>query len=303
MADAPSQQPPASSAEKAATWTIGSLVKWATDDFRTRGIESPRLDAELIVGHALKLSRTQIIMHLDRPLEAGELRELRELVKRRRAHEPIAYLKGEREFYGRTFAVDKRVLVPRPDTEVLIDVALRRTSDRALSCRTLDLCTGSGCIAITLAKERPTTPVLATDISDDALAVARENRERLGAYRVAFAVGDLFAAVPKTTFDLIVSNPPYIPSSDIEGLMVDVRDFEPRLALDGGADGLDLIRRIVAESAGYLANDGILAIELGAGEAPAVRDLFIEAGFQGVEIAKDLARIERVVSGRMPAPL
>jgi len=285
------------------TWTIGTLVRWATDDFRTRGIESPRLDAELIVGHALSLSRTQVIMHLDRPLEETELAALRALVKRRRAREPMAYLKGEREFYGRMFAVDKRVLVPRPDTEVLIDVALRRTADRALSCRTLDLCTGSGCVALTLAKERPTAHVFATDISEEALAVASDNRARLGAYRVAFATGDLFGAVPaEKTFDLIVSNPPYIPSADIEGLMPDVRDFEPRLALDGGDDGLDLIRRIVAESPKYLANDGILALELGAGEAPDVRELFLAQGFQDVEVAKDIARIERVVSGRRPAP-
>lgn len=299
---------PPGSAEQASrpeqTWTIGSLVRWATDDFRARGIESPRLDAELIVGHALSLTRTQIIMHLDRPLEERELTQLRALVKRRRAREPMAYLRGEREFFGRSFMVDKRVLVPRPDTEVLVDVALHRTSNRALSCRTLDLCTGSGCVAITLSKERPTTPVLATDISDDALAVARENRERLGAYRVAFAHGDLFAAVPASaTFDLIVSNPPYIPSGDIQGLMPDVRDFEPRLALDGGKDGLDSIRRIVTESPKYLAKDGILAVELGAGEAPAVRDLFLERGYMDVEIAKDIARIERVVSGRRPASL
>ncbi|MFO0665139.1 MAG: peptide chain release factor N(5)-glutamine methyltransferase [Polyangiaceae bacterium] len=284
------------------SWTIGTLVKWATDDFRARGIESPRLDAELIVGHALGLSRTEVIMHLDRPLEPAELSLLRELVKRRRAREPMAYLKGQREFFGRWFAVDKRVLVPRPDTEVLLDVALRRTHDRALSCRTLDLCTGSGCIAITLSKERPTTPVLATDISEEALTVARANRERLGAYRVAFAAGDLWAAVPAgATFDLVVSNPPYIPSGDIEGLMPDVRDFEPRLALDGGSDGLDFLRRIVQEAPKYLAPGGILAVELGAGEAPAVRDLFLERGFEDVEVTKDLARIERVVSGRRPA--
>lgn len=287
-------------------WTIGSLVKWATDDFRTRGIESPRLDAEVLVGHALGLDRTRVIIESMRPLEPGELTLLRDLVKRRRTHEPIAYLRGHREFYGRSFKVDPRVLIPRPDTEALVEVALERSNHVSLSARVLDLCTGSGCVAITLARQRPTSRVVATDLSADALGVARENARLLGAYNVAFREGDLFGALEgasrllPTTFDLITANPPYIPSGDIEGLMADVRDFEPRLALDGGADGLDLVRRIVAEAPRFLDPDGVLAMEIGAGEAEATAAIYTEHGFRDVAIARDYGKIERVVSGVRP---
>lgn len=285
-------------AEAPKTWTIGSLVKWATDDFRARGIESPRLDAEVIVAFALGIDRTRVIIESQRPLEAGELALLRDLVKRRRAREPIAYLRGEREFYGRTFRVDPRVLIPRPDTEALVDVALARSAHVSLSMRLLDLCTGSGCVAITMARQRPTSRVLATDLSADALAVARENAYRLGAYNVAFAQGDLFAGVPAgSQFDAITANPPYIPTGEIAGLMADVRDFEPRAALDGGADGLDLVRRIVAEAPAFLDEGGVLAMEIGAGEAPAVRDLFERHGYRDVQVDRDYGKIERVVSG------
>ncbi len=279
-------------------WTIGALVKWATDDFRARGIESPRLDAELIVAHALGITRTQVIIDAMRPLGEGELSMLRELVKRRRSHEPIAYLRGEREFYGRIFKVDRRVLVPRPETELLVDTALARTRHVSMSMRLLDLCTGSGCVAITMARQRPTSKVTATDLSPDALALARENAQRLGAYNVAFASGDLFAAVaPSARFDVITANPPYIASTEIPTLQPDVRGFEPLLALDGGADGLDLIRRIVDEAPAHLVPGGALAMEVGAGQGPAVAALLAERGFTDVRTDRDLARIERVVSG------
>lgn len=287
-------------AEAPKTWTIGSLVKWATDDFKARGIESPRLDAEILVAHALRIDRMKVILEALRPLEAGELAMLRELVKRRRAHEPIAYLRGEREFYGHTFKVDARVLIPRPDTEALVEVALARSADVSLSMRLLDLCTGSGCVAIAIAKARPTAEVVASDVSDGALAVARDNALRLGAYNVSFVQGDLFAAVPAQRFDVITANPPYIATAEIPTLMPDVREFEPRLALDGGADGLDLVRRIVAEAPGWLEADGVLALEVGAGEAPAVRELFEAAGYREVKVERDYAKIERVVSGARP---
>ena len=288
------------------TWTIGSLVKWATDDFRTRGIENPGLDAQVLVAYALGIDRTRVIIESTRPLEGAELKQLRDLVKRRRTHEPIAYLRGHREFYGREFLVDPRVLIPRPDTEALVDVALERSSHVSLSTRVLDLCTGSGCIAITLARQRPTARVVATDISEDALTVARENAYRLGAYNVAFRHGDLFAALDgasrllSTTFDMVTANPPYIPSGDIPGLMPDVRDFEPRLALDGGTDGLDLVRRIVADAPRYLAVDGVLALEIGAGEAADTQTILEAAGYRDVAIARDYGKIERVVSGLRP---
>jgi release factor glutamine methyltransferase len=279
-------------------WTIESLVKWATDDFRARGIESPRLDAEVLVAWALGIDRVRVIIDGKRPLVGDELNRLRQLVKRRRAREPVAYLRGEREFFGRKFRVDKRVLIPRPDTETLVEVALERTAHVSLSMRSLDLCTGSGCVAVSLARQRPTARVHATDLSPDALAVARENAFRLGAYNVSFAAGDLFAAVPRgCRFDVITANPPYIPSGEVDGLEPDIKDFEPRLALDGGADGLELLRRIAAESGAWLVPGGVLAVEVGAGEAEEVARLFAQHGFEGVSARRDYGKIERVVFG------
>jgi release factor glutamine methyltransferase len=278
------------------SWTIASLVKWAVEDFRARSIENPRLDAELIVAHALGIDRTRVIIDGNRPLEGAELATLRELVKRRRAHEPIAYLRGFREFYGLEFEVDRRVLIPRPDTEALVDVVLSRSQHVSLSMRMLDLCTGSGCVAVAAARQRPTSKVVATDLSPDALAVARANALRLGAYNVAFTESDLFANV-KGAFDVIAANPPYIATAEIAGLMPDVRDFEPTLALDGGADGLDLVRRIVDAAPNHLVAGGLLAIEIGMGEADATKALFEARGFTEVRADRDYAKIERIVSG------
>jgi release factor glutamine methyltransferase len=286
--------------EQPKSWTIGSLVRWAVDDFRARGIENPRLDAELIVAHALGIDRTRVIIDAQRPLEGLELARLRELVKRRRAHEPIAYLRGEREFYGLRFQVDRRVLIPRPDTEALVDVALARTRHVSLSMRMLDLCTGSGCVAISVARQRPTSKIVAVDLSEDALSVARVNAGRLGAYNVAFAKSDLFADLGPSLrgpFDVVTANPPYIPSAEIEDLAADIRDFEPRLALDGGKDGLDLVRRIVDDAPGFLVRGGALALEVGAGEAAATAAAFEARGFTDVRADRDYGKIERVVSG------
>jgi release factor glutamine methyltransferase len=286
----------------AQVWTIGALLKWAADDFRGRGIDQPRLDAEVLLAFALRSTRVQLIMDAQRPLMPAELASFRDLVKRRRAREPVAYLLGEREFYGRAFQVDKRVLVPRPDTETLIDVGLSRSKARSMSARVLDLCTGSGCVAITLARERPTTHVHATDLDEGVLVVARENARKLGAYNVSFTRGDIYEGLlaPYGSFDLIVSNPPYIPSGDIAGLAADVRSFEPRLALDGGADGLTLLRRVIDGAPGFLTPGGALAVEVGAGEAPAVAVLFETRGFEDVSRTRDYGKIERVVHGVWP---
>jgi release factor glutamine methyltransferase len=286
----------AAEAQAPKQWTIGSLVKWATDDFRARGIENPRLDAELIVAYALGVDRMRVILDAARPLEGAELERLRELVKRRRSREPVAYLRGEREFYGLRFRVDKRVLIPRPDTETLVDVALARSAHVSLSMRQLDLCTGSGCVAIAMARQRPTACVFATDISEDAVACARENAQRLGAYEVAFATGDLYAPVRGRRFDVVTANPPYIPTAEIEGLQADIRDFEPRLALDGGEDGLGVVRRIVDGAAEHLAPGGVLAIEIEASQGEAVSALLRAGGFADVRVDRDLARLDRVVS-------
>jgi release factor glutamine methyltransferase len=279
------------------SWTIEAVLRWAADDFRGRGIDAPRLDAELLLAFALGSTRIQLFVDSKRPLEAAELARFRELVKRRRAREPIAYILGQREFYGRPFRVDRRVLVPRPDTEVLVTAALARTRHLSMSMRALDLCTGSGCVAVTLGRERPTSSLVAVDLSADALAVARENALRLGAYNVAFVQGDLFAALlPTARFDLVTANAPYIPSAEIATLQPEVRDFEPRLALDGGADGLDLVRRIVDAAPSFLRPGGVLAVEVGMGEAPEVAQR-MTATFGAIEKHRDYAGIERVVSG------
>ena len=287
-----------SPASRTEPWTIETVLRWAADDFRARGIEAARLDAELLLGRALAATRIQLIVDAKRPLEREELARFRELVKRRRTFEPIAYILGEREFYGRTFRVDRRVLVPRPDTEALVDVGLTRTRHVSMSMRALDLCTGSGCVAVTFARERPTSSVLASDVSEGALAVARENALRLGAYRAAFYLGDLFQAVPPAArFDLVTANAPYVPACELGGLQPDVRDHEPRLALEGGEDGLRVTARIVAEAPRRLAPGGVLAVEVGAGQAPRVAELFARAGLTGIELRRDYGGIERVVSG------
>jgi release factor glutamine methyltransferase len=287
-----------SPASRADPWTIEAVLRWAADDFRARGIDAARLDAELLLARALSATRIQLIVDAKRPLEPAELARFRELVKRRRTFEPIAYILGEREFYGRAFRVDRRVLVPRPDTEALVEVGLARTRRVSMSMRALDLCTGSGCVAVTLGRERPTATVIGTDASEAALAVARDNALRLGAYNVGFRAGDLFeAAPPGCRFDLVAANPPYVPAGDIATLQPDVRDHEPRAALDGGDDGLRVLGRVVAGAPRHLAPEGVLAVEVGAGQAPAVVELLARAGFADVRTQRDYAGIERVVSG------
>jgi release factor glutamine methyltransferase len=282
-------------------WTIRRVLAWSVDDLKKRGSTSPRLDAELLLGKVLKMDRVGLLVDADRPLAKPELGSYRELHTRRRAGEPVAYLLGVREFYGRPFRVDRRVLIPRPDTETLVEVALARTRPISLSARVLDLCTGSGCVAISLARERPTTRVLGSDLSEGALVVAQENAVRLGAVNCGFVRSDVFAAFTpgRDRFDLITANPPYIAEAEIPELAVDIRGFEPRLALSGGDDGLVVLRRIVAEAAQFLAEGGVLASEIGSDQGEAARALFVEAGFRDVEMRKDYGGLDRVVSGRV----
>ena len=284
---------------EADVWTIRRVITWATDDLKKRGMPSPRLDVELLLGQVLKINRVGLIIDAERPLSKDELGAYRARHSRRRAGEPVAYLLGVREFYGREFRVDKRVLIPRPDTEALIEVALDRTKALSLSARVLDLCTGSGCVAITLARERPTMRVIGSDLSPDALTLARENAIRLGAATIGLVQSDLLAAFDpaRARFDLITANPPYIADEEIPTLAVDIHKFEPRLALSGGADGLDLVRRILVEAPQFLAPGGVLAMEIGAGQSPEVIGLFAEAGFGDVTARRDYGGHERVVSG------
>lgn len=278
-------------------WTVRRVLTWAAEDLRDRGSDTPRLDAELLLAQVLGTNRIGLIVDPERPLSKEELATYRDLHKRRRAAEPVAYMLGTREFYGRPFRVDKRVLVPRPDTEALVEEALDRLAHLSMSARVLDLCTGSGCVAVTLACERPTWAVLGTDISEDALTVARDNGARLGTTpRCWFRRSDLFADLGVDhRFDLITANPPYIATG--ETLPQTVVDHEPHLALYGGEDGLAIARRIIAEAPAHLAPGGVLAMEIGAGQAPETAKLFEAAGFSDVRAKKDYGGIERVVSG------
>jgi release factor glutamine methyltransferase len=285
-------------------WTVSRVVGWAADDFRRRGIESPRFEAELLLAHALKTDRMRVILDAHRPLADGELAQYRELIRRRRAGEPVAYLRGVKEFYGRPFHIDKRVLVPRPDTEILVEVALRRTTATSMSGRYLDLCTGSGCVAVSLARERPTSKVFAIDVSAEALVVATDNALRLGAiFQMSFLEGDLFEPLGPFAglkFDLITANPPYITDADFATLPVDVRTFEPRVALTGGPDGLDVMRKVIEGARGWLRPGGVLAVEMGAGQAEGVTTLFGAAGFSEIAVDRDYGGHARVVSALAP---
>jgi len=287
------------------------MVMWMAEDFARRGIESARLDADLLVAHALDLPRVSLYLDLDRPLMADELAKVRALVPRRRDREPIAYILGRREFYGRSFSVSPAVLVPRPETEHLVEYTLEALGARDEAAagpaqntvHILDLCTGSGCVAVTLAAERPDVRVVGTDISDDAAEVARQNAESLGvADRVEFRVGDLFGAVDEgARIAAIVANPPYITDADIAQLDADVRDHEPMLALAAGADGLDIIRRIAAGALQHLEAGAPLALEVGYDQGKVVADLLRAAGYDDVVVHPDLSGIGRVVIGRRPA--
>jgi release factor glutamine methyltransferase len=282
------------------SWTIDKVLRWATDDFRARGHDTPRLEAELLLCHAIGLDRVRLIVESQRPLAPTELGTYRDLIKRRRAREPVAYILGQREFFGLPFRVDSRVLIPRPDTETLVEVALDRTRRRDMFGNMLDLCTGSGCVAIAFAKKRPTWRVTGVDVSEGAVDVARDNALRLGAaFNTHFTVGDLVAPLPAgARFDLVTANPPYIPSAEMKELAPDILGYEPGIALEGGSDGLDLIRRIVDQVVPLLADDGVLALEVHYDQGDAVAALLAAAGLADIDKRKDYGGHERVVSGR-----
>lgn len=252
----------------------------------------PVSEARLLLMHVASVSATEIAAHPERDLPAAKLPEFMSLVSRRLAGEPIAYLVGQREFYGRDFKVTPAVLIPRPETELLVDTALAKVSHAGMP-RILDLGAGSGCVAITLALERG-CEVVAVDVSAEALAVARDNALRLGA-RVSFIESDWFSAV-EGRFDLIVGNPPYVAEGDRHLSEGDLR-FEPTGALASGADGLAAISRIVADAPTHLAPGGWLLLEHGYDQAEAMRTLLAESGFGDIEQHHDLAGIVRISGG------
>jgi release factor glutamine methyltransferase len=283
-------------------WTVARVLGFATDDFRKRNNPSPRLDAELLLVNALGVDRVRLVIESERQLNDAELGLYRALIQRRRTGEPVAYILGRREFYGLSFAVDRRALVPRPDTEILVEVALERTRARSMYGRALDLCTGTGCVAVAFARARPTWRVTASDVSRDALGLAWENARRHGvAFSLRVAEGDLFAPFGGERFELVTANPPYIPSAELAELAPDIREFEPRLALDGGADGLDVVRAIVAGAARHLEPGGVLALEVGHDQAARVVALLESAGYGDVRVQRDYGGHERVVSAAAPA--
>lgn len=276
-------------------WSILEVLQWTTARFSERSLPSPRLDAELLVAHAMACKRIDLYVKFDQLLTPEQLGALRALIQRRQAGEPVAYLTGRKEFWSLDLSVDARVLVPRPDTETAMEEALERLPQGP--ARVLDVGTGSGALALALAKSRPEATVFATDASPDALAVAQSNGERLG-LTVTFLQGDLMtSATEHGPFDLIVANLPYIPTGELAALAPEVR-AEPVMALDGGPDGLDVIRRLVTSAPAALNPGGWLVLELGAGQAPAVAALCERAGLHDVHARKDLSGIERVVAGR-----
>jgi release factor glutamine methyltransferase len=280
-------------------WTIASLVAWTTEYFRRHGIDSPRLDAELLVAHALGLRRIDLYLRHDQPLNDGERTRIKDLLRRRVAREPVAYIIGRREFWSLDLEVSPAVLIPRPETEGLVTAALDLLAKPGggRRPRMVDLGTGSGAIAIALATSRPDAAVWASDRSLEALAVARRNAHRHGVdARIQFLAADWLAPFPSAPpgFDVVAANPPYIPSAQLAGLEPEVRDFEPRVALDGAEDGLACLERIITDARRVLAPEGHLLLELGFDQSAAVAALLTRAGFGEIRFHRDYAGHLRV---------
>ncbi len=280
-------------------WTIGRLLKWTQEYFTAKKIDSPRLDAEVLLAYVLQKERIYLYVHFDEPLQENELVNFRELIKKRATRLPIAYIIGQKEFMGMTFKVNKDVLVPRPETELLVEAVIDRLpSDKDV--KFADIGTGSGAIAIALAKLRSNFSGCAVDISEKAIETAKINADALQVKdRIEFLQGDLLTPLynrdEARKFNAIVSNPPYIPLKDMEGLQPEVRKYEPYDALTDKNDGLDFYRRLTKNGGELLTEDGFLACEIGIGQAEAIRKMAEENDWGRCEILKDLARIERVV--------
>ncbi len=277
------------------------LIHCTADFLAQKQIASPRLDAELLLAYLLGVERIQLYMQFDRPLSSQELSQYRQLVRRRAACEPIAYITGEKEFWSLKFKVTPQVLIPRPETEILLETALGLCHNLSQPL-ILDLGTGSGNLAISLAKELEQAHLAASDLSAEALDIARENAQTHGvAEGINWYCGDLFSCLGdiKGQVDLLVSNPPYIAEDELAQLQPEVRDFEPRQALAAGSDGLDVFRKIAAQAGDWLKTGGFLCLEIGAGQADAVGKLLQASGdFTRIEVIKDYAGLDRVVTSR-----
>ncbi len=288
--------------------TVLDYITLATKHLQTAGVETPRLDAEVLLGHVLDLERIQLYVQYDRPLLSAEVSAYRSSVARRARREPVAYIVGRREFRSVALTVDHRVLIPRPETEMLVDVCLEELSGalESESQSTLaDVGTGSGAVAVSLALEAPSVRIVATDVEESAIAVAQENAKAHQVFeRIQFRQGDLLEPLANERFDGIVSNPPYVPEREWVTLEPEVRDFEPQVALIGGGDdGLATVQRLVAQAPNHLHSHGFLCLEIGSSQGDEVQEIARRAGFAECRIVADLAGRDRIAVMRMEAGL
>jgi release factor glutamine methyltransferase len=284
--------------------TILEVIQRSAEFLGKRGVDAPRLQVELLLAHVLKMPRMKLYLNFEQVLSAQDVETLRELVRRRGQREPLQYIVGSVSFCGLELAINRHVLVPRPETELLAERAWKFLGALPSGSppRALDLGTGSGCLAIALATHAPEALVEAIDLSGDALTIARQNAATLKvAERIEFHQGDAFAALePGSRFDLIVSNPPYIATAEIQSLEPEVRDYEPRLALDGGPDGLDFCRRIAAEAGPFLRPGGRVMLELNDNGGQPVAKIFEQEGWEVESIEPDYNQFQRIFIARKP---
>jgi release factor glutamine methyltransferase len=277
--------------------TVLEVIKKTTEFFSRKGIDSSRLNAELLVGHALGLKRMQLYLQFERPLTEAELETIRGLVRRRGLHEPVQYIVGETDFHGLRLKVDPRVLIPRPETEQLVEMVMAECPQPP--GRILDLGTGSGAIALALTQAFPAAQTVATDVDPAALALARENAATAGvADRIAFVESDWFERVPDGAYDLIVANPPYLSSGEVAEAAAEVRGFEPHRALVADEQGIAALRAIIGRGREFLTPSGLLALETGISQHPALLELRAAAGYSRAESRRDLAGRDRFVFAR-----
>lgn len=298
---APENASAASSATKPDEWTVQRILEWTTSHLTQHGSESPRLDAEILLAHARGCARIELYTRFAEVLTDDQRATMRELVKRRAKAEPVAYLVGHKEFYNLSFRVTPDVLIPRPDTETLVMETLSHLGEQS-AATILEIGTGSGCIPIAIAKRHASVQITTIDVSEAASEVAQSNAETHEiADRIEFLIGDLFATLETDrTFDFIVSNPPYIKEDDIAELDPDVRLHEPHLALNGGTDGLDVIRRLIDESPQWLKPGGWLLFEIGEDQGAVCRELLGTPGtFENIQIIKDLSKHDRVAKAQL----
>ena len=279
-------------------WTIIKILSWTESYFQKHAIDSPRLTAEILLAYCLDIKRLDLYLQHDRPLNQDELSDFKAVIRKRTANQPLAYITGEKGFFEADFKITNDVLIPRPDTETIVEQALKiLNKDRGTgSMNILELGTGSGAIIISLAKENPHNQYFAGDLSSDALAVAKKNSEEIVNNRINFFCTHWLSSIKASVkFDLIVSNPPYIPSGDISKLQPEIKDFEPMLALDGGEDGLDSIRLILKKAHFYLVPEGVILLEIGFDQKEGVLNIIKKySQYQSMKFIKDFSGHTRV---------